>query len=252
MQTSTVLTVQEQYKADGFYIHAKPIIPMETVQAAIHGMDEVRHGRYDTGAPPQPSQWQPGDDEKTKLGKIEMPQIANHAIMDLMKVPALGELVAEATGAKAVQIWWVQLLYKPTALAESATGPGIGWHQDRHYWQVWEEGSELFTAWVALSDVTEEAGPMSFVRGSHEWGYVQDASDFQNKGDQDALRSQIEGTIGNSWKKLPQSCPRAASAFTIILPITAASPIPLARRAAALPSTCGQRNLVPKMERARG
>lgn len=207
MQTPTVSTAHKQYKADGFYIHPKRVIPTDKIEAAIYGMDEVRHGRYDTGTPPQPSQWQPGDDEKVKLGKIEMPQIANHAIMDLIKISALGELAAEATGAKAVQIWWVQLLYKPTALAESATSPGIGWHQDRHYWQIWEEGSELFTAWVALSDVTAGAGPMSFVRGSHEWGYVQDASDFQNEADQDTLRSQIEGTTGNSWEEVAAILP---------------------------------------------
>ena len=33
----------------------------------------------------------------------------------------------------------------------------IGWHQDRTYWQEWDDGSELFTAWIALSDVTAEA-----------------------------------------------------------------------------------------------
>ena len=112
MPTLTKSSVQEKYRTDGFSIHPEPVIPANIVQAAIHGMDEVREGRYDTGTPPQPSRWNPGDDPHTKLGKIEMPQIANRAIMELMKVPTLGELAAEVTGAKAVQIWWVQLLYK--------------------------------------------------------------------------------------------------------------------------------------------
>ena len=42
---------------------------------------------------------------------------------------------------------------------------------------AWEEESELVTAWVALSDVTAEAGPMRYVRGSHSWGPM-DEGDF--------------------------------------------------------------------------
>ena len=71
----------------------------------------------------------------------------------------------------------MQLLYKPSVDPDEITPTNIGWHQDRHYWQTWEEGSELFTAWIALSDVTAEAGPMKFVRGSHRWGLLSH-SDF--------------------------------------------------------------------------
>jgi ectoine hydroxylase-related dioxygenase (phytanoyl-CoA dioxygenase family) len=75
-----------------------------------------------------------------------------------------------------VQLWWVQLLYKPSATPTGAAT--IGWHQDFHYWRpTWDDDSQLFTAWVALSDVTEETGPMKFVRGSHRWGLL-DQSDF--------------------------------------------------------------------------
>lgn len=90
---------------DGSYIRKQPILPRPIVAAAVIGMDEVRAGRYDTGTPPQPSYWNPGDDPNTKLGKMEMTQVANRAIMALRKYPALGEWVAQVTGAKAVQIW---------------------------------------------------------------------------------------------------------------------------------------------------
>ncbi|MEM7539939.1 MAG: phytanoyl-CoA dioxygenase family protein [Chloroflexota bacterium] len=211
MKTSN--SVHQSYLEDGFYIQPEPIIPQDTVDAAIIGMDELRAGRYDTGTPPQPSHWNPGDDPNTKLGKIEMPQIANHAIMSLVKTPALGEWAAKVTGAEAVQIWWVQLLYKPTAQANSTIAPGIGWHQDRHYWQIWEEGSELFTAWVALSDVTANAGPMSFVRGSHRWGYVEGQSDFHDEADQATLQAQIQGTTGGSWEEVAAILPPGAASF---------------------------------------
>ena len=50
--------------------------------------------------------------------------------------------------------------------------------QDKLYWNDTfsicdtsdgAEESEIFTAWVALSDVGPEAGPMQLVRGSHLW-----------------------------------------------------------------------------------
>ena len=170
-----ILNPPARFAADGFYVHTAPPLPRDLIDRAVVGMDEVRAGRYDTGVAPEGSYWKPGDDPQ-KLGKIEMPQIANGAIWELLTHPALGELAGQITGAAWVQIWWVQLLYKPPTPPGGTLSTNVGWHQDRHYWQVWEEGSELFTAWVALSDVTADAGPMRFLRGSHRWGLQ--ASDF--------------------------------------------------------------------------
>ena len=41
-------------------------------------------------------------------------------------------------------------------------------HQDRNYCDAWEEESELFTAWVALTDIQDDCGPMVYVRSSHK------------------------------------------------------------------------------------
>ncbi len=204
-------TVQAQYEAQGFYIRPTPVLPQDVVDAAVQGMDEVRMGRYDTGTPPMPSPWQPGDDPTTKLCKIELPQIANHAIMRLMTHPALGELAAEVSGAKAVQIWWVQLLYKPPALPGAAIATNVGWHQDRHYWGVWEDDSELFTAWVALSDVTADAGPMVFVEGSHRWGKG-GGSDFFGQ-DLDTLKANILAEQGHAWNEVSAVLPPGGVSF---------------------------------------
>ena len=43
----------------------------------------------------------------------------------------------------------------------------VSWHQDLTYWGLGETDEEM-TAWVALSDVTTEAGCMRFVPGSHK------------------------------------------------------------------------------------
>ena len=197
-----------RYQADGFLIHPEPVIPADLVRRAVDGMDALRRGGYATGVPPQPSPWNPGDDPG-KLCKIEMPQVASRAIMELIRHPALGALAAAVTGAQMVQVWWVQLLVKPPSDPGGA-GTNIGWHQDRHYWQVWEAGSELFTAWVALSEVTAAAGPMRFVRGSHRWGLQQ--SDFYAQ-DHDAQRQAIRVPDGERWEEVPTLLPPGAVSF---------------------------------------
>ena len=188
--------MHEQYLADGYYIYPEPVLPMDVVERAIVGMDAVRAGEYDTGIAPQPSPWSPGDDPAA-LCKIEMPQLANRAIMELVSHSALGQAVAAVTGASMIQAWWVQLLYKPAGTAQD--GLNIGWHQDRQYWQIWEEGSELFTAWVALSDVGADCGPMRFVRGSQRWGFL-DQGDFGGQ-DLQSLRQGVQMPEGSEWEE---------------------------------------------------
>ena len=198
----------EQYQVDGFFIQTDPIIPLDLVQQASQGMDQLREGHYETGSPPHSSYWSPGDDPK-KLCKIEMPQFANRAIMDLVSYPAIGELAAELTGAEWVQVWWVQLLGKPPADPDAQTN--IGWHQDRNYWGSWEQGSQLFTAWVAVSDVAVDCGPMKFLRGSSTWG-VLEGSDFYGQNHQ-AQQSAIQVPEGEKWEEVAAILPPGGVSF---------------------------------------
>jgi ectoine hydroxylase-related dioxygenase (phytanoyl-CoA dioxygenase family) len=219
--TQTVPTARAQFEADGFYLHAQPIIPNDLIRRAIVGMDAVKDGVYETGVPPQPSYWNPGDDPR-KLCKIEMSQVANRAIMELVSHPAIGELAAALTGARRVQVWWVQLLIKPPADPNGEVGANVGWHQDRYYWQIWEEGSELFTAWVALSDVTADSGPMRFVRTSHQWGFL-NRSDFYGQ-NHDAQREDIPVPDGATWEEVAAILPPGGVSFHHSLTYHASGP----------------------------
>ena len=187
------------YTRDGFFMSEDSILPRKITEDAIEGMDLVRNGEYDTGMTPNPSPWNPGDDPNV-LCKIEMPQRASSSIMKLIEHPVLGRWVADVVGASWIQVWWVQLLYKPP-VSEGAEILNIGWHQDRQYWSAWEEESELFTAWVALSDVNVNSGPMRFIRGSHNWGNL-DAGDFFGQ-DLNDLRENIEIPEGAHWIEEP-------------------------------------------------
>jgi ectoine hydroxylase-related dioxygenase (phytanoyl-CoA dioxygenase family) len=208
MTVTTDGAAQICFERDGFYLLPQSVFPLDLVADAVRGMNALRAGEYETGLPPQPSFWNPGDDPR-KLCKIEMPQVANRAIFKLVSHPHLGKLAASVTGAQMVHVWWVQLLYKPPSDADgSATN--IGWHQDRHYWQIWEEGSELFTAWVALSDITPAAGPMRFVRSSHRWGLQ--ASDFYGQ-DHESQRQGIQVPPEERWEEIAAILPPGGVSF---------------------------------------
>ena len=201
-ENQAMVVSRERYEADGFAILNTPLIPPDLIRRATDGMDAIRRGEYDTGRAPQPSVWNPGDDLNA-LCKIEMPQMASNAVFDLVSHSTIGAAAATATGAQWVQVWWVQLLYKPSLSPGVQARTNVGWHQDRHYWGVWEEGSELLTAWVALSDVTPESGPMIFVRGSNHWGLLEGSDFFA----QDDIRGHFHLPPGAAWEEVPAVLP---------------------------------------------
>ncbi len=197
----------QQYERDGYFIFDEPVLDTSLVRRASIGMDMIRAGEYDTGQPPRESPWNPGDDPNI-LCKIEVPQLANQAIREVVGSTEIGRWAAAATGASMVQTWWVQFLYKPPAPADDPTALAkIGWHQDNYYWnKTWEAGSELLTAWVALSDVNEDSGPMTFVRGSHRWGAVEGSDFFSQKLDNEAIQRPPD----SSWEEQPALMPAGA------------------------------------------
>ncbi len=210
MEAQKAAGIRQQYVEDGFCVIDRPVLPEQVVSRAREGMEAIRIGQYDTGIPPERSQWNPGDDPE-RLCKIELPQVASKGVMEMIRHPVLANLAAEVTGGKMIQVWWVQLLYKPSGQSEADKPKNIGWHQDRHYWQIWEEGSELFTAWVALSDVTEESGPMRMVPKSHQWGLI-DEGGFRTQ-DLDGLKAGIAVPQDEKWEEVSALMPAGGMSF---------------------------------------
>lgn len=59
------------------------------------------------------------------------------------------------------------ICWSTNLFAKEAHDPAfVSFHQDSTYWGL--DPADVMTAWVALSDVTAEAGPMKFVRGTHK------------------------------------------------------------------------------------
>jgi hypothetical protein len=216
MQTSTLplaaeaATPQTLYERDGFYRHTTPVLTPELLDRAPHGLDAVRDGNYETGQAPDGRGWNPGDDPRA-LVKLEQPQLASYALREAIASSTLGKLAAAISGAQKVQVWWVQGLIKPGTGQDGGASTNVGWHQDQTYWDAWEEGSELFTAWLALSDVSPQDGPMVFVPGSHRWGLLA-GGDFFGQ-DQDALKQAIAIPHGESWREELDALPSGGVSF---------------------------------------
>jgi hypothetical protein len=188
--------LRSQFEADGFCL-TPPVIPAGLIERVVPRMDAVIAGEYETGVEPVSRRWSPGDPPE-KLCKIDQPHLCDRTIFELISHPTIGRRAAAITGARRVQVWAVQLLLKPPG--GSALG-NIGWHQDMQHWKGWWRG-EVFTAWVALGDITPECGPMSFVRGSHRWG-LNEAKSFFLDPDHEAQQEAIPRPGGAAWEESP-------------------------------------------------
>ena len=193
----------ERYRRDGFFF-SPPIVPADLIERVSASMDAVMAGEYETGEPPRRS-WNPGDDPK-RIRKIGQAHLSDRTIYELASHPAIGRWAAALLGAKRVQLWASQMLYKPSGGEVSGN---VGWHQDKQYWRYLD--GELFTAWVAVSDVTGASGPMRFLRGSHRWGLL-DSGDFFGH-DHEAQQKDIPVPAGESWEEVEAVLPPGAVSF---------------------------------------
>lgn len=190
------------------YTFGPTVLPNRLIQRCNAAMDEVMAGYYDTGHPPLDLWWAEGDDP-SKIRKIDQAHVASRVIYETVTHPALGRWIGRALGAERVQIWCVQLLHKPGGGRHGAT---VGWHQDYQYWgEWWRPESEVFTCWLALGDVLDASGPVTFVPRSHEWGLV-GAGDFFS-GATDEQVASIPVPDGYGWTEVAATMP--AGAFSL-------------------------------------
>lgn len=196
----------ERFARDGFYL-VPSVVPSDLLARVRPHIEAVYHGEYETGIAISGAH-KPTNEPPTKLVKIDNAHRSDRTIHELVSHPAISKWAAAITGAKMVQVFATQLLIKPPGKEDIVN---VGWHQDLEYWDGALEG-EVFTAWVAVSDVTAESGPMQFVRGSHQWGLLK-AGDFFS-GNLDALKQRIqEKHGGNSWEEVAAVLPSGGVSF---------------------------------------
>jgi hypothetical protein len=160
---------RERWRRNG-YVLGPVILSAKEIEVGVAAIDAVMAGRYETGTKPVDAWWSASYDPRRKLRKIDQPHVANRALYRLITKPKLAQWLAALVGARRLQVWAAQILFKP---GSGDAEESLGWHQDYAYWQGWwTPHSNVFTCWLALSDVGEDSGPVTYVRGSHRWGLI--------------------------------------------------------------------------------
>lgn len=149
----------DQYSRDGF-IAGVPVFDRTTV-ARLRSEIEALETRHAQGA---------GGYDLNQFfrvnGHVVIPILA-----DLARTPAILDAAESVLGPNLLA-WSVELFIK-----EPGSTKTVSWHQDITYWGMGETNEEV-TAWVALSDVSVEAGCMRFIPGSHMRGIVDHSDTF--------------------------------------------------------------------------
>lgn len=192
------------YESDGFCV-LDALVPDAVVREAIAGQDAVIAGRYETSF--RPALYALRSEDPAALVKIDEAHWCDTRIWNLVTHPAIGRAAAELTGADMVQVWATQLLYKPPG---GRSTQSVGWHQDDTYWGTWWDG-EVFTCWVALSDVGPDSGPVCFVRGSHRWGFIEGGDFFHT--DLESQKGGYAKPAGASWEEVGALMPPGGASF---------------------------------------
>jgi ectoine hydroxylase-related dioxygenase (phytanoyl-CoA dioxygenase family) len=185
---------RDKWLADGFLIHGQSIVPDKLLKNGLQGVEAVLAGIYDRGTPRAMIDVGQAD----KIQRITQIHHANNALFELFSLPRIGELVHEITGAKFVQVWGTQLYYKPAG--SELTGQ-VGFHCDSQHLNFLE--GEFLTAWMPLTDITMESGPLLYVNGSHQWlgGFKSSGGEKQ---DLDEQRRLMQAQYPErQWKETP-------------------------------------------------
>lgn len=146
------------------------------INKAKENLWEVIKGNYETNVEPENRFWDVGDDPM-KIIKIDKPHVCNSVLYNLITNKSFGRKLAEITNSKKIQIWHSQAVWKP---AGGGTKGNAGWHRDAQYWPFWSSKG-LYTAWIALSDVKINSGPVQFISKSNSWSSLDNLDFFDKK-----------------------------------------------------------------------
>tara|TARA_B100001996_G_scaffold314904_1_gene257649 strand:+ start:876 stop:1652 length:777 start_codon:yes stop_codon:yes gene_type:complete len=151
------------------------LFPNQEIVSTRKALWDVIQGKYNTGRAPEERFWNVGDDPENII-KIDKPHLSNSHIKKLITNSKLGKCLAEITKSNKIQVWHSQSVWKPPGGSKKGNA---GWHRDIQYWPFWKpEG--VFTAWIALTDVHKNSGPVRFILGSHKWSNLK-GLDFFDK-----------------------------------------------------------------------
>ncbi|MBX2868116.1 MAG: phytanoyl-CoA dioxygenase family protein [Acidiferrobacterales bacterium] len=92
------------------------------------------------------------------------PHLVSPWLDNLVREPVIVDAVEQLLGPDIV-LW-----ESDWSVKRAGTGDYVPWHQDSPYWNL--STDEVVSVWLAISEVTEDNGPMRVVPGSHREGQI--------------------------------------------------------------------------------
>lgn len=171
----------ESYRENGFVVLPDMLSPSE-VQELRETLDDIYahdKGGIFTGA------------QNTAYARVLSQRVNvwrdNESVRKFVFAKRMADAARKLAGVEHVRLWHDQALYKmPEGSKPTA------FHQDFPYWPMNEDGA--LSVWIALNDVDEQNGAMSFIPGTHKLGKL-DPIDLVNP--QDIFSFAPKGSIQN-------------------------------------------------------
>ena len=154
-----------QFEQDGFLI-VEGLIDDNQIERISAAMDRVYRGTYNRdirpGAVREPVK---PFGTTSSVQWVLNARLVDGDLWNMATDPVLGCAAASLLRTSAVSVVEDQLLDKPNQ------GAPVNLHQDYSYWRF-STSVNMLTCWIALSNMSEEMGPVEMARGSHRWGFA--------------------------------------------------------------------------------
>ncbi|MGH3110992.1 MAG: phytanoyl-CoA dioxygenase family protein, partial [Gaiellaceae bacterium] len=152
----------EAFHRDGFLIVEEGLVAPGALERLRERYVPLFDGEYETGIRPDEVNWVPGRDPEDRTRQLCNAWKSDTVVAAQVLSERTARLAAQLMGYAGVRILQDNVLWKPPGTK------AIGFHQDSSY-ADYLVPPEMVTCWVSLHDTEADAGPLEFVRGSHQW-----------------------------------------------------------------------------------
>lgn len=150
------------FRRDGFLIVEEGLVSERALELLRERYLRLFEGEYETGIRPDEVNWVRGRDPEDRTRQLCNAWKSDTVIAAQVLSERTGRLAAQLMSYRGVRILQDNVLWKPPGTK------AIGFHQDSSY-ADYLVPPEMVTCWVSLHDTQARAGPLEFVRGSHDW-----------------------------------------------------------------------------------
>ncbi|APZ43795.1 phytanoyl-CoA dioxygenase family protein [Acidihalobacter ferrooxydans] len=153
------------YKRHDYFVSEK-IFSDQEIDALLEEAGRYYGGHRDRRIPFIPkgaTYWREGD--ATDLRQNNYITYESLSMRALLLKPLVGAIAAKLAETSESRLFTDVLRYKTPGRDRNTT---IGWHIDRHYWQMFTS-DVMLTAFIPLHDCYEEHGTIVMVDGSNQW-----------------------------------------------------------------------------------